>query len=93
MLGTAVTLYEHGVQTATRAAADGAGDDWVVAALLHDIGEMHCPANHGEVPAAILRPFLHPEVTWVLDHHEAGGVFRTSTRPTMNLLLPPRASL
>jgi len=56
-----VTLYEHGLQTATRALRDGASEDYVVGALLHDIGEMHCPSNHGEVPVSILRPFLEPE--------------------------------
>jgi len=70
VLGTQVTLYEHGLQTATRALRDGASEDYVVGALLHDIGEMHCPSNHGEVPASILRPFLEPEVSWVLEQHE-----------------------
>ena len=56
-----MTLYEHGLQTATRALRDGASEDYVVGALLHDIGEMHCPSNHGEVPVSILRPFLEPE--------------------------------
>jgi predicted HD phosphohydrolase len=70
MLGAKINLYEHGLQTATRALYDGASEDYVVGALLHDIGEMHCPSNHGEVPVSILRPFLEPEVSWVLEQHE-----------------------
>ena len=70
MLGAKITLYEHGLQTATRAFYDGASEDYVVGALLHDIGEMHCPSNHGEVPVSMLRPFLEPEVSWVLEKHE-----------------------
>ena len=70
MLGTQVTLYEHGLQTATRAHRDGASEEMVVASLLHDVGEMHCPSNHGEIAASILRPFVSPETSWVLEQHE-----------------------
>jgi len=74
-LGSKVTLFEHGVQTATRAYRDGASEEMVVAALLHDIGEMHCPSNHGEVPVSILRPFISPETAWVLENHEVFQMF------------------
>jgi predicted HD phosphohydrolase/sterol desaturase/sphingolipid hydroxylase (fatty acid hydroxylase superfamily) len=69
-LGAKVTLYEHGLQTATRAFRDGASEEMVVAALLHDVGEMHVPSNHGEVPAALLRPYITPRTAWVLENHE-----------------------
>lgn len=63
----------HVLQTATRAEADGADDDWIVACLLHDIGDVLAPHTHAEVAAEILRPFVRSEVTWVVRHH---GVFQ-----------------
>jgi len=50
-LGANVDLLEHGLQTATRAFRDGQEDEVVVAALLHDIGELLSPSNHGEFAA------------------------------------------
>jgi len=72
-LGYQVDRYEHSLQTATRAWRDGARDDLVVAALLHDIGDGLAPANHGELAAAIVEPYLDEEATWVVRHH---GVFQ-----------------
>lgn len=89
MLGAKITLYEHGLQTATRAFYDGASEDYVVGALLHDIGEMHCPSNHGEVPVSILRPFLEPEVSWVLEQHEVFQMYYYAHK-VRALALPPR---
>ena len=71
-LGTAakVDLFEHSIQTATRAHRDQADKEMVVVALLHDIGEMMSPMNHGKVAGAILEPYIAPEATWLLNHHE-----------------------
>jgi len=69
--GYQVTRLEHALQTATRARRDGGDDDWVVAALLHDIGDGLAPQNHDRFAAEILRPFLREEVTWVVEHHAA----------------------
>jgi predicted HD phosphohydrolase len=71
--GYPVTRFEHCLQSATRAEADGADIDWVVAALLHDIGDMLAPENHSQLAAAILRPYVREEVTWVVHMH---GVFQ-----------------
>jgi predicted HD phosphohydrolase len=69
-LGFPVDLYTHSLQSATRAHRDGAGDETIVCALLHDIGEMLCPSNHGDVAAAILRPYISRKMHWVLANHE-----------------------
>jgi len=69
-LGQPVDLFSHGVQTATRAARAGEGDDLVVAALLHDVTETIQPKAHGESIAAILVPYISPEAYFVLFHHE-----------------------
>lgn len=67
--GYQVTRLEHALQTATRAEADGADDEMVLAALVHDLGDTLAPRNHGEYAAAILRPYVRPEVAWVVEHH------------------------
>jgi predicted HD phosphohydrolase len=71
--GYKITRLGHALQTATRARRDGADTDWVVAALLHDIGDGLAPQNHDRFAAEILRPFLREEVTWVVEHH---GIFQ-----------------
>ena len=69
--GYLISRLEHGLQSATRAWRDGANDDWVVAALLHDIGDGLAPQNHDRMAAEIIRPFVSEEVTWVIEHHGA----------------------
>ena len=73
MTGYKITRLEHGLQSATRARRDGADIDWVVATLLHDIGDGLAPQNHDKFAAEIMRPYMRDEVTWVVEHH---GVFQ-----------------
>lgn len=67
--GYQVTRLGHSVQAATRAWRDGADIDWVVSALLHDIGDIYAPYNHDEYAATILRPFVREQCTWVVEKH------------------------
>jgi len=67
--GYKVSRLEHALQAATRALRAGADDDWVVSALLHDIGDGLAPQNHDRLAAEILRPFVREECTWVVGHH------------------------
>ncbi len=67
--GYQVTRLGHSLQAATRAERDGADIDWIVAALLHDIGDIYAPYNHDEYAAAVLRPFLREQCTWVVETH------------------------
>lgn len=71
--GYQITRLEHGLQSATRALRDGADIDWVVGALLHDIGDGLAPQNHDRFSAEVIRPFVREEVTWVVEHH---GIFQ-----------------
>ena len=71
--GYQVTRYEHSLQSATRALRDGRDEEYVVAALLHDIGDELAPYTHGEMVAAILKPYVRPELCWIVKHH---GVFQ-----------------
>ena len=67
--GYKVTRLEHSLQSATRAHRDGADIDWVVSALLHDVGDIFAPYNHDEYAAAILKPFVREQCTWVVEKH------------------------
>ncbi len=68
--GYGVSRLAHCLQAATRAMDDRADEEMVVAALLHDIGDELAPYNHAEIAAGILRPYVRPEVTWIVAHHE-----------------------
>lgn len=71
--GYRITRLEHGLQSGTRALRDGADIDWVVGALLHDIGDGLAPQNHDRFSAEVIRPFVRDEVAWVVEHH---GIFQ-----------------
>ena len=74
LAGYPVSRFAHSLQTATRALRDGADAELVVAALVHDIGDDLAPYNHAELAAAILRPYVRPEVTWIVEQH---GLFQS----------------
>ena len=67
--GYQVTRLGHSLQTATRAWRDGADLDWVVSALLHDIGDIYAPFNHDEYAATVLRPFVREQCAWCVQTH------------------------
>jgi predicted HD phosphohydrolase len=71
--GFAVDRLEHSLQTATRAYKDGRDEEYVVCALLHDIGDILLPASHAEMGAAILKPYVSDANHWMLEKH---GVFQ-----------------
>ena len=71
--GYKITRLDHGLQSATRAERDGADIDWIVGALLHDIGDGLAPQNHDRMSAEVIRPFVRWDVAWVVEHH---GIFQ-----------------
>jgi len=71
--GYKVSRLEHSLQSATRAYQDGRSIDYVVAALLHDIGDELAPYSHSEMAAAILRPYVEERLYWIIKTH---GVFQ-----------------
>jgi predicted HD phosphohydrolase len=71
--GYKVDRLTHSLQSATLAMRDGADEEQIVCALLHDIGDNYAPFNHGQFAAAILRPYVSEENCWVIAHH---GVFQ-----------------
>ncbi len=71
--GYRVSRLDHSLQAASRAFDDGADEEMIVAALIHDIGDELAPYNHSQYAAAVIRPYVRPEVTWVINMH---GVFQ-----------------
>ena len=74
LAGYKVDRLEHSLQTATRAYRDDADEEIVVAALLHDIGDLLAPHNHSEVAACILRPYVSEKTHWIVSQH---GLFQS----------------
>lgn len=72
--GYPVSRLGHSLQTGTRALRDGADEELVVAALIHDVGDELAPYNHAELAASMLRPYVRAEVTWIIEQH---GLFQT----------------
>ncbi|MEM0928820.1 MAG: HD domain-containing protein [Pseudomonadota bacterium] len=71
--GFPVDRLTHCLQTATRAHRDGRDEEYVVCALLHDIGDTLGGYNHQDVAAAILKPFVSEKNHWMIANH---GIFQ-----------------
>jgi predicted HD phosphohydrolase len=71
--GFPVDRLEHSLQTATRAERAGRSDEYVLCALLHDIGDTLAPYNHPSIAAGLLKPFVSPAHHWMVEHH---GIFQ-----------------
>ena len=71
--GFPVDRLTHCRQTATRALRDGRDDEYVVCALLHDIGDTLGSFNHPDIAAAILKPFVSEANHWMVQQH---GIFQ-----------------
>ena len=71
--GFPVDRYTHSLQTATRALKAGRDDEYVVCALLHDVGDTLGTYNHFDIAAAILKPFVSEANHWMVQHH---GIFQ-----------------
>jgi predicted HD phosphohydrolase len=73
LLGYKIDRFQHSLQSATRAYRDGADEEMVIAALLHDIGDTIAPENHSELGASVLQPYVSARTHWIIKHH---GVFQ-----------------
>jgi len=71
--GFAVDRLEHCLQTATRAHQAGEDEEYVVCALVHDIGDTLGPANHADIAGAIVKPYVSERNHWIVEKH---GVFQ-----------------
>lgn len=71
--GYRVSRLEHSLQSATRAYRDDRSVDYVVTALVHDIGDELAPYSHSEMAAAVIRPYVSEKLYWIVKTH---GVFQ-----------------
>jgi predicted HD phosphohydrolase len=72
--GFSTDQLTHCLQTATLAERAGADDEVVVASLCHDIGKAVSVPGHPEIAAAILKPYVRPEVhKMILVHQDFQG--------------------
>lgn len=71
--GFPVDRLTHSLQTATLAHKDNRDEEYVVCALLHDIGDTLGSYNHPDIAAAILKPFVSDDNHWMIQHH---GIFQ-----------------
>ncbi len=67
--GYAVDRLEHSLQTATRAHQDGRDEEYVVCALLHDMGDLLGSFNHADIAAAVVQPFVSERNHWMVEKH------------------------
>jgi predicted HD phosphohydrolase len=67
--GFPVDRLTHSLQTAALAWRDGRDDEYVVCALLHDIGDTLGTYDHPQIACAILKPFVSEANLWMLEHH------------------------
>jgi predicted HD phosphohydrolase len=71
--GFSVDRLEHSLPSATLAYRDRMDEEYVVCALLHDMGDILASTNHAELAATILKPFVAEENHWMLQNH---GIFQ-----------------
>jgi len=71
--GYKISRLQHSLQSATRAYNDHRSSEYVVAALIHDIGDELAPHSHSEMAASILRPYVSERIYWIVKYH---GLFQ-----------------
>lgn len=71
--GYPVTRLDHSLQTATRAARAGEDDEYVLCALVHDIGDTLAPYDHPAIAATMLRGLVSEANLFMVEQH---GVFQ-----------------
>jgi predicted HD phosphohydrolase len=64
-----ISRLDHSLQSATRAFEDHRPNEYVVAALLHDIGDTYAPHAHGAFAAAVIAPYVSERVAWIVKAH------------------------
>ncbi|MEM7127506.1 MAG: hypothetical protein AAF702_14335 [Chloroflexota bacterium] len=71
--GYQVSRYAHSLQGATQVCNNGENEEMVVAALFHEIGDNLAPYTHGEMVAAIFKPYMSEKTCWIVKYH---GLFQ-----------------
>ena len=99
-LGECVTMSEHMLQSAALAEAADAGDELIVAALLHDVGhfsndfpddalEQSIDNRHEEAGANLLAPWFSELIVDCVRHHVAAKRYLCAVDPEYYSTLSP----
>lgn len=67
--GFAVDRLQHSLLTASLAERGGEDEEYVVCALVHDIGDTLACWNHADLAAAVVKPFVSPANHWMVEKH------------------------
>lgn len=102
--GEPVTQLEHALQTAALVRRDGADEDLVLAALLHDVGHLvgNAPGadggpiegedagrHHGIVGSRLIATAVPPRVAWLVERHVAAKRYLCMVDPAYRRRLSP----
>lgn len=69
-LGFGVDQLHHMLQTATMAKRANASDEIVLCALIHDVGKYISVANHGQIAAEIVKPYVSRDAYHIVRTHQ-----------------------
>lgn len=82
--GYQINNFQHCLQSATLAVADGCDEESVVVALFHDLGFIVTPERHGAFAAELLGPYIGPANEWMLRHHALFQQVHAREHPTVD---------
>ena len=69
-VGFACDQLHHSLMTGTLARRDGASDEEVAIALLHDVGKAVNIPNHGPIAAELIRPYVSDDAYHAIYYHQ-----------------------
>lgn len=69
-VGFACDQLQHSLMTGTLARKDGASDEEVAIALLHDVGKAVNIPNHGAIAAELMRPYVSEDAYHAIYNHQ-----------------------
>ena len=69
-VGFACNQLHHSLMTGTLARRDGATDEEVAIALLHDVGKAVNIPNHGAIAAELIRPYVSEDAYHAIYYHQ-----------------------
>ena len=88
--GEAVDQRTHALQCAWHAEQDGADDELVLAALLHDVGRaVHPDLDHETAGERFAGDLLGPRVGWLIGNHAQAKRYLVATEPAYAATLSP----
>lgn len=82
--GYTVNNFQHCLQSATLALRDGLPEEDVVVCLLHDVGFITSPLQHGEFAAALLGPYVSERNHWMLRRHAIFQDVHATSHPSID---------